>query len=169
LGAVFGQLGIELPLFIAQAVNFIFVVVLLRLFLYEPILNMLDKRKERIAQGIRDAERSSQAAAEAEKEKAAILEEARREAQEVRAQATRDAERLAQEVRARAESESTEIRQKAAADAAKQKELILADAHKEIAALAIAATEQILGRELKDKKEQERFVSEFLTQQSGGK
>ena len=34
--------------------------------------------------------------------------------------------------------------------------------------LAILATEQVLGRELSDRAEQERFVAEFLAQQNGG-
>jgi F-type H+-transporting ATPase subunit b len=167
LDVVLGQLGISGPLLLSQIVNFVILMVLLRLFLYEPVLNMLERRKERIALGIREAERSSTSAAEADRQRAAVLDEARREAQEVRAQSTRDAERIAQEIRSRAEQEATEIRRRAQLEAEAQTEAILMDARREIAALAISATEQILGRELQDRNEQERFVSEFLTQQGG--
>lgn len=167
MGEVLGQLGISGPLLLSQIVNFLILMVLLRLFLYQPVLNMLEKRKERIAQSLQEVERSSSAAAEAEQERAKILEEARREAQEVRAQSARDAERIAQEIRSRAEAEATEIRMKSQADAEAQVQTILADAKKQVADLAIAATEQLLGRELQNKAEQERFVNEFLAQQSG--
>lgn len=167
MGEVLGQLGISGPLLLSQIVNFLILMVLLRLFLYQPVLNMLEKRKERIAQSLQEVERSSNAAAEAEQERAKILEEARREAQEVRAQSARDAERIAQEIRSRAETEATEIRMKSQADAEAQVQTILADAKKQVADLAIAATEQLLGRELQNKAEQERFVNEFLAQQSG--
>ena len=155
-------LGIEWPLLIAQVVNFVVIIVLLRVFLYKPVLNMLNARKERIAQSMKDAERVSAAAREAEQDKAKVLEQARREAQEVRAQATRDAEKIAQDVRGRAEQEATEIRMKAQADAQKQVEMALTDANKQIADLAIMATEKLLGRELENKGEQQRFVAEFL-------
>jgi len=161
-------LGIEWPLLLAQVVNFLMLLVLLRMFLYKPVLNMLNARKERIAQSMKDAERVSAAAREAEQEKAKVLEQARREAQEIRVQATRDAEKIAQDVRSRADLEATEIRMKAQADAAKQAELALADANKQIADLAMMATEKLLGRELANKAEQQRFVADFLAE-SGSK
>ncbi len=161
-------LGIEWTLLLAQIVNFGILIILLRMFLYQPVLKMLNARKERIAQSMKDAERVSAAAREAEQDKAKVLEQARREAQEIRAQATRDAEKIAQDVRGRAEQEATDIRMKAQADAAKQGELALADANKQIADLAILATEKLLGRELANKSEQQRFVAEFLAE-SGSK
>lgn len=162
------QLGISGGLLVSQIINFLLLVVILRLVLYKPVLNMLDQRKERIAQSMKDAERASAAAQEAEQEKAKIVEEARREAQEIRAQATRDAEKVAQEIRSRADGEAQDIRMKAQVDAEKQAALALADVNKQIAELAILATEQVLGRELSNKAEQERFVAEFLAQQNGG-
>jgi hypothetical protein len=59
-------LGIEWTLLMAQLVNFLILIVLLRMFLYQPVLNMLNARKERIAQSMKDAERVSAAAREAE-------------------------------------------------------------------------------------------------------
>jgi F-type H+-transporting ATPase subunit b len=162
-------LGIEWPLLISQLINFLLLIVLMRMFLYKPVLNMLNVRKERIAQSMKDAERVSAAAREAEVERGKVLDQARREAQEIRAQATRDAEKIAQDVRSRAETEATEIRMKSQADAAKQADLALADANKQIADLAIMATEKLLGRELEKKSEQQRFVAEFLAQNAGSK
>ncbi len=157
-------LGIVWPLLFSQLINFLLLIVLLRAFLYQPVLKMLAARKERIVQSMKDAERVSAAAREAEADKAKLLEEARREMQEIRAQATRDAEKIAQDVRSRAEQEATEIRMKAQADAQKQVELALSDANKQIADLAIMATEKLLGRELANKAEQQRFVAEFLAE-----
>jgi F-type H+-transporting ATPase subunit b len=86
----------------------------------------------------------------------------------VRAQATRDAEKIAQDVRARAEQEATDIRMRAQTEARTQVDNALSDANKQIADLAILATEQLLGRELARKDEQSRFVEEFLAQQPMG-
>jgi F-type H+-transporting ATPase subunit b len=149
-------------------VNFGLILFILYRFLYQPILNMLEQRRQRIAQSLKDAERVKVAAQDAEVSKEKILEAARREAQEVRAAATRDAEKIAQEIRSRAESEASDIRMKAQAEAQQATESALADANKQIADLAILATEQLLGRELAKKDEQKRFVSEFLAQQAKG-
>lgn len=165
MNAVLGQLGIEGGLLVSQIVNFLVLMVVLRVTLYQPILNMLEQRRQRIAQSMKDAERAGAAAREAEHDKAKILEEARREAQEVRAAATRDAEKIAQDIRARAEQEAGEIRRKAQSDAEAQAESALSGANKQIADLAILATQQILNRELANRSEHERFVAEFLAQQ----
>lgn len=161
------KLGVEWSLLLSQLVNFGILLFLLRMFLYQPVLNMLAQRKERIAQSMRDAERVTAAAREAEQDKAKVLDAARREAQDIRSAATRDAEKIAQEIRSRAEQEASDIRMKAQADAKTQADQTLADANKQIADLAIAATEKLLGRELAKKDEQARFVAEFLSQQRG--
>jgi F-type H+-transporting ATPase subunit b len=166
LDGIIEAFKIEWQLLLAQLVNFLLLMAILYAFLYRPVLNMLAKRKERIAQSMKDAERVSAAAQEAEQDKVRVLEGARREAQEVRAQATRDAEKIAQDVRARAEQEATDIRMKAQADAKQQFESVMADANKQVADLAILATEQLLGRELAQKEEQRRFVAEFLAQKN---
>ena len=164
MGEVFGKLGINGPLLLSQLVNFLILLALLRATLYTPMLNMLEERKKRIADSMKEAERVSVAAREAEEDKAKVLDEARREAQEIRAQATRDTEKIAQEIRSRAEQEATDIRMKAQEDAQSQVENAMADVNKQIADLAILATEQILGRELDKKAEQQRFVATFLEQ-----
>jgi len=164
VGEIANQLGITGGLLISQIVNFVAVAFILRAILYEPILNMLEQRKERIAGSLKDAERASVAAQEAELEKAKIMDEARREAQEVRAQATRDAEKIAQDVRSRADQEATDIRMKAQEEAQSQVENALANVNKQVADLAIQATEKLLGRELENKADQRRFVTEFLKQ-----
>lgn len=162
------SLGIEPGLLISQIINFGLLMIILQRLLYKPILDMLTKRRESIASSLKDAERVAAAAQEAEQEKGRVLDAARREAQEIRSQATRDTERIAQEIRSRAETEASEIRMKAQEDAQKQAQAILGEANKQIADLAILATEQLLGRELANRSEQERFVTEFLASQNGG-
>jgi F-type H+-transporting ATPase subunit b len=160
-------LGIEWQLLVAQIVNFILLIIILRATLYKPVLNRLNQRRERIAQSMKDAERVSAAAREAEQQKAQVLEQAQRQAQEVRSQATRDAEKIAQDIRGRADQEATDIRMKAQADAQKQVEMAVTAANKQIADLAIMATEKLLGRELANPAEQQRFVADFLAEQVG--
>ncbi len=51
------KLGINIPLFIAQLVNVILLIWLLKTFLYKPVLNMLNERTKRIQDSLSEAER----------------------------------------------------------------------------------------------------------------
>jgi len=111
-----GQFGLEPFLFIAQLVNFLIIGYVLWRFLLKPMLTSVRLRKDKIAQGLADAERARRALADANRERdvilgqayseaARVLETARAEAERVRTEATEraraDAERVAVEIRAR--------------------------------------------------------------------
>ncbi|PIT92009.1 MAG: hypothetical protein COU08_04100 [Candidatus Harrisonbacteria bacterium CG10_big_fil_rev_8_21_14_0_10_42_17] len=49
-------LGIDWKLLLAQAVNFLIVLIILRLTIYKPVLNMLKNRRIKIEKGLQDAE-----------------------------------------------------------------------------------------------------------------
>ena len=52
------ELGLNVPVLVAQLVNFFLLLVILRLFLYRPILDMLDRRSQRIREGVEAADKS---------------------------------------------------------------------------------------------------------------
>ncbi len=60
------ELGLNLPVLIAQVVNFFLLLVLLRIFLYKPILEMLDRRAQRVKEGMEAADESKERASAAE-------------------------------------------------------------------------------------------------------
>lgn len=157
-------LGITGMGFISQLVNFLVIMAVLTLLLYNPIRKTLIARRERIAEGIRQAEMAKMAAAEAEQTKQQILEEARDEAQQIRATATRDADQATQSIRTRAEEDATEIRQRAQREAEAQKEAILLESQRQIAELAMLGAERILGRELQNPVDQEQFISSLMAE-----
>ena len=53
---LFEQLGINWKLFLSQAVNFFILLIVLRLFVYKPLLAVIKKRNERIAEGLQKAQ-----------------------------------------------------------------------------------------------------------------
>jgi len=53
-----GQLGINWKLFLSQAVNFFILLLVLHKFVYKPLLKVIQKRNETIAEGIRKAEQA---------------------------------------------------------------------------------------------------------------
>src|SRR5215207_11335711 len=105
------QLGINLGLLIVQIIAFIIVFLTLNAWVYQPMLNMMESRKQKIAQGLEDARVASEARANAEKEAQKIIAAAQAEANRRVAEATERAEKAAADVRAQAETERGRILQ----------------------------------------------------------
>ncbi len=162
MGDILGQLGINGPFLLAQIINFFVLLLLLQRFLYRPMLDMLESRKERIAEGLQAAELARQ---EAEAERARLqakLDEERREAMNRIAAASQRGETLATEIEAGARQKEQEILASARDEAVREKERIIAEAQDQIAELALLAAEKVLGRELADREAQSVFVNDFL-------
>ncbi|MCX7852273.1 MAG: F0F1 ATP synthase subunit B [Caldilineales bacterium] len=157
------QLGINGPFLLAQIVNFIILFLLLRRFLFPPLLRMLDQRKQRIAEGLAAAEIARK---EAEAERARLMaqiEAERKEAQARIAAASAEAERVKAEIVAQAQREAEAIKAKAIAEAEAERQRILAEAHKQIAELTVLATERVVRRGL-DETLQRRLIEDFLSE-----
>ena len=54
-GGLFEQLGINWKLLLSQAVNFFILLIILRLFVYKPLLATIKKRNEKIQDGLQKA------------------------------------------------------------------------------------------------------------------
>ncbi|MEN6298423.1 MAG: F0F1 ATP synthase subunit B [Anaerolineaceae bacterium] len=162
------KLGINLGFFLFQVFNFTILVILLYALAYKPILNMLETRKKKIAQGIEDARVAADARANAEKEAQEIINKAQAEAAQKIREATERADVLAQEIQSKAEAEAAKAREEALASAVEERDRILADLRGQIAALAIAAANKLIGESL-DEKRQHALIDEFFSGVKGGK
>jgi F-type H+-transporting ATPase subunit b len=156
------KLGVNLGYLIFQILNFTIVCILLYAWAYKPILNMLDKRKNKIAQGLEDARIASEARANAEQEAAKILAEAQNKASQVVHESTERAEAAALEIRATAVAEATKEREASLAEVQIERDRMLGDLRAQIAALAIAAAQKLVGEAL-DEKRQHALIDEFFS------
>jgi F-type H+-transporting ATPase subunit b len=155
-------LGINLGYLFVQILNFAIIFVVLRVWVYKPILGLLERRRERIAQGLEDARVAAEARANAEKEAQAILGRAQADAnQKVRESAER-AEQVAHEIHAAAEKDAAAVRAAAAGEAEQARSAALGELRGQVAALAIAAAQKLIGESL-DEKRQRHLVQEFFS------
>ena len=161
-------LGISLGFFLFQVFNFVILMILLRAWAYQPIVNMLERRNQKIAQGLEDARVASEARANAEKEAQRIINEAQAEANRRVAEATERAEKAGADVRAAAEEERARILRAGQEDAAAERNRILADLRGQVAALAIAAANKVVGENL-DEKRQQALIKDFFSGVKGGR
>src|SRR3954454_4789344 len=73
--------GFDTKIFLSQVISFIIVALVLKRFAYKPILAVLEERRQRIAEGLLNAEKIKQQLAEAEVRHAEILAKANERAQ----------------------------------------------------------------------------------------
>jgi len=162
------KLGLNLGYLLLQIFNFLILFVVLRVWVYKPILGLLDKRRQTIAQGLEDARVAAEARANAEKEAAKIIAEAQTEAGKVVREANERAEKVALEIKAGAEAEVVKAREGALAELELERTRMLGDLRGQIAALSIAATQKLVGEAL-DEKRQHALLDEFFSGVKSGK
>lgn len=154
-------LGINPGYLIGYSLNVIAMIAILGAVAWKPITEMLNERRERIAEGVNNARKAEEALASAEADKQAILDDARAEAQRLISEARTRAEESASSIRTRAEEEATRTRQNAQAEAAKIQEEALGDMRGQIVDIAIAAANHLVGG--LDEDRQREMVNTFFT------
>jgi F-type H+-transporting ATPase subunit b len=142
------QFGWNWKLFLSQVVSFTIVALLLRRFAYKPILNVLEQRRQQIAEGQANAERIKKQLAEAEQRHAEILAKANVAAQkmidEARESSAHIAERKEQEAIAAAE----QILAKAREASAIEHERTMMELKRELGRLVVNTTAKVTGKVL---------------------
>lgn len=161
-------LGLVPGVLLAQIINFIILLLVLRTIAYGPLLNMLQQRRERIAKGLEDARKAEERLANIEKDYQAKLDQARVEAQRMVAERTEAADQQAAAIIAKANEDVSRIRQQAQSDAELERNRILADLRTQVAALSMAAANKIVGATL-DEHRQQALINEFFSGVKSGK
>ncbi len=156
-------LGISVPGLLAQFVNFILLLVILRAVAYKPILKMLDERSARIRESMERAEELKTQAARTEEEFARRLTEARHESQEIIANAERIADRLRQDELDKTRQQVEALRTKALDDIVREREAAVVELRKQVANLAVLAASRAVGRSL-DQGSHDRLIVEALSE-----
>jgi F-type H+-transporting ATPase subunit b len=159
------DIGINIPVLVAQIVNFTVLLIVLRLFVYKPVLKMLDERRERIREGLSAAERGREQAAEANRDAQAQIDAARREGQAIVAQAQQAAQRVQEEGRAQAQLQQEAMLERARGEIQLERDNAIAELRKEFADLTIAAAEKVIGQSL-DRTAHQRLIDEALADSS---
>jgi F-type H+-transporting ATPase subunit b len=146
--------------FIAAA-NFVVFLVLLYVFALKPVAAMLEDRRSRIEQGLKDAEQARTDRENAESERVATLAEARKEANDILSRAQKVAQESRETDIAATKQELERLRERAAEEIGAEKQRAIAELRGEVADLALAAAGRVVGESMNDER-QRRLVGEFL-------
>lgn len=162
-------LGLNLGYLFVQIFNFLIVFIVLRAWVFIPIMGLLERRRASIAQGLEDARVAAEARANAEKEARDVVTKAQVEATQKIRESTERAESAGQDVLSKAEQDAAKIRSTAAVEAEQERDRLLSDVRGQVAALAIAATQKLVGEELTDSERQHALIQQFFTGVKSGK
>lgn len=156
---VLGTLGINWKIFIAQLVNFGIVLLVLRRFVYLPLLNAMAKRSQTIEQGLADAKKYELALIDLAKTRQKTAAEGRAAARELLDQAEKQAGQLKQEIIVQAEEAGQKLRQQNQEDLKQDKAKMLKEVKAEAAQLITSALEKILKEKIDHKKDEELITN----------
>lgn len=162
------QLGLNLGYLLVQIICFLIIFVVVRVWIVKPLLNMLEKRRAKLEQGIEDARIAGDARANAEQEASKIIADAQAKAARIMSEATERADAAMEEVKAGADKEITKEREAVMAEVEEERNRILADLRGQVAALSIAAAQRLIGEEM-DGKRQHALLNEFFSGVKSGK
>lgn len=159
------DLGINLPVLIAQIVNFTIVLVILWLVAWKPLMKVLDERRERIAESLSAADAAKASVAESERRVNEQVEAGRREAQALIAQAQEISTRIQADARAQAQADADATLARARNEIQLERDTAIADLRREFADMTIQAAEKVINTTL-DKNAHKRLIDEALAESS---
>lgn len=158
---IFEKLGIDYRLIIAQAVNFVLLLVVLQRLAYKPVLKMLNDRTEKIDKSLRQARKIEEELKNTEETKIAEIKKAKESAQKIIKEARDNAEKKSQEALEKTRTKTKEIVENAKQEIKSEKEKSVAEAKKEIADVSILIAKKIIGNNI-DKNKEKDLIDNIL-------
>jgi F-type H+-transporting ATPase subunit b len=155
------SLGINMPVLLAQIINFVILFGLLYLVAYKPIMRMLDERSGKIKESMERTEYIKQQAERAEEEAAKRIEAAAKEGQEAITRALRTGEEIRQGAQQQARQEAEALIARARAEIQRERDEAIDELRKEFADITIMAAEKVIDRSL-DKKAHRQIIDKVL-------
>jgi len=155
------SLGINMPVLLAQIINFVILFGLLYLVAYKPIMRMLDERSRKIKESMEQTEHIKQQAERAEEEAAKRIDAAAKEGQEAVARAVRTGEEVKKEAQQQAKDEAEALVARARSEIQRERDEAIDDLRQEFADITIKAAGKVIDRTL-DKKAHREIINKVL-------
>ncbi|HCI92937.1 MAG TPA: ATP synthase F0 subunit B [Verrucomicrobiales bacterium] len=153
--------GVNWPFFIAQLVNFIIVLIVLKKFAFKPIQEILEQRRSRIAEGEEKLKRIEQQLADSEERTQEAIDKANADAARLITEAKESAASLSEKKAQEAVASAQTILAKAEEAAVAERKTMQAELKKEFGRLVTSTTANVTGKVLTDD-DQKRINEEAL-------
>lgn len=158
---LFEALGLDIRILLAQLINFAVLIFILYRFLYTPLLNLMEDRKKRIAEGVKRAEEAEELQVKATKDAEVIILTAKREAKKIIEQAHQSAKEAQEMLTAKAKKEAENIITIAKKQSNDERQGYVKRLQGEIAQLVVLASEKLVEKHW-DTGEDEEFIKRTI-------
>jgi len=146
-----------------QVFNFAILLILLRIFVWKPLINALEQRQQKIGEEIANAEKSHKEAEEIRNQLKADLEKAKEEARAIIQRATKNAEDEAAQIIENAKTEANRIKDDAMKEIQIERDKAIAELKNEVANLSILVASKVVSEKITEDVQKdlvEKFVDE---------
>tara|TARA_B100002019_G_scaffold238781_1_gene214002 strand:- start:524 stop:1060 length:537 start_codon:yes stop_codon:yes gene_type:complete len=151
--------GIDWPMLIAQAINFLIVAIVIWKFAFKNVLSTIKEREKQISDSLKNADRIKLELEETEKQQQQTLQDASLEAKKTISSAQEQAKALIESQKDDARKQAEEIIAKAKVAMEQERERVLLEAREEIASLVVLTATKVLSKDLSEE-EKEKFSSQ---------
>ena len=155
--------GVDWHQFVAQCISFCIVAGLLYKFAYKPILKVLAERRQRIADGLANADKIKAELAGTEAARQDVLNKANAQANKLIEEARAAAARVQEQETQKAIAAAEQIIAKAKEAAAQDHDRMLTDLRREVGRLVVDTTSKVTGKVL-NADDQKRLAEETSKQ-----
>lgn len=136
--------GIDWRLLVVNAINFGLLLLALKYFLYGPIMGMLEKRREKVAEGVKNAELAERELQETEAARAVVLAKAGKEADSLLAHGREMGMKKEKEIISAGETAAESLLKEAENQAKELKARAINESKEEVAKLIVLGMEQTM-------------------------
>ncbi|AKO94778.1 F0F1 ATP synthase subunit B [Priestia filamentosa] len=161
LGAAGG--GFQVGDMLYQLVIFIILLVLLKIFAWKPIMGIMKKREQYIADEIDQAEQSNAEARKLAEEQREILKNSRQEIQTMMEEARKTADEKKEEIIAAARNEAQRLKESAKREIELEKEQAMDSVREQVASLSVLIASKVIEKELSED-DQEQLIKQYINE-----
>lgn len=158
---VLESLGINWQMLLGQIINFLIVLFLLKKFAYQPFLNTLKKRKQRIKEGVDKAKEADKKMEKVEEERNSVLQNAHEKANEIVEQGKQRKKKVADNIEREAQEEKERILETAEREKKAMIERERKKQQKELVNMVSLVSKKVLGKKI-DKDKDKELIEEAL-------
>lgn len=158
---VLGSFGVNWPGFLASLANFVILLIILQRFAYRPLLQVLDERRRRVAESLKQADQIKEELAKTQAARDEVLAEGRKAAQRMIDEARQAADRLRDTRLAEATRAAQDLLRKAEEAGRQDHDRLMAELRREMVSLVVSTTAKVTGKVL-TAEDQRRLADETL-------
>jgi F-type H+-transporting ATPase subunit b len=161
IGLILANLGFDWRVALANLVNFLVIILILKHFAFKPIAKIINEREDKIKKGIEDAERADTELQMAKQVCEKTIADAKNEANKIIASSQSQSEKIIAEAKISQEEQIKQLMVKADKTLQEEKQKMLQDLKNEVVDLVVLATEKFVKKDL-TKEKQEEFVKDLI-------